>query len=485
MGTVKPIPQGDSRDFSLIEFNTPQGAVNYRTVNKYQFLNDAYMGAGGFFGLTDGVNDYSYIVHSRSETPKKYIERVNRSYYYNMFEPFITAQYRPVSSEQPPTTAVLDSNGNAFEVDTPYQEWLKDVTGNGISKDKFYQNMARASYTDAVAYAIMDKMDGDLEPYVYYQCAGSVCEDLIRVDRKGNLTQIAFLVVDGVNKKGDTVYRRTTWTNEDVTEETSTDKEKWKVESRKPLQVDSMPVYPMFSGQRVDMSDYLPTPKESYKVAAVLVSLYNAMAEYGWHITQQALARMVTDADIESVGDGYSVVVKLDSVSGAGTPSLSYVNADTGIAPNHKEHIEKITNDLINIMAEAGVVVSRMETSQAESGRAKSFTYRGQNTKLNNTVGMYRDMDEWLQKFYKQYNDPNGQWTAVTTYKTDYSIQDPVTIADLSTVVDIVKENGLLDSFKATIKNVMRSIVGSDSEYKLVEAEIDELVSFDGVISEE
>ena len=340
----------DNKDqgFDIKEMPQHSGAIDYHKQNTYTFLFDAFYGCGGFFG---DVNRGSYVVQSRSEPPAKYAERVQRGHYPNMFEPFIVAQYRPVSSEQPPTTTILDSNEKPLKVDISYNDFLKDVNGAGLNKDKFYQNMARSSYSDAVSYMIMDKMGGDVEPFVYQQNAGTVEEKSIETDRKGNLTKIAFIVVDGYDDDDKPIYRRTTWTNETVKEETSKDKEKWTLEREQELQVDKMPVYPMFSEQRADTKNYLPFPAGSFKIASVNTALYNAVVEYTWHIVQQALSRLYTTADIESIPDAYSSALKLDNNLEGGTPIIGYVSADTGIAGNHEKYIVNVTNTLINLMA--------------------------------------------------------------------------------------------------------------------------------------
>jgi len=177
---------------------------------------------------------------------------------------------------------------------------------------------------------------------------------------------------------------------------------------------------------------------------------------------------------VDGVSDGYSEAIKLSGLNNP-NPSISYINADTGIAPNHKDLETDITNDIINLMAEAGVVVTRLETSSKESGRAKAFTFRGMNTKLNNTVNMCDRIDEWLQNTYKKYQDPMGNWTAVTTYKRDYSIQDPTTIADLREVVYVFKELGLVDNVKYTLKAIVKQFITNTKEYEISEEEIDNM----------
>jgi len=287
----------DNRDFSVIEYNTPGGAIDYHKENIYTFLDECFSGSGGFFG----DSRKSYIIHSRSETKKKWAERVQRAYFKNLMNPFIVAQYQPVFTEQPPSTLVLDSRGDPYEIDTQYSEWIKNVDGAGINKNQFNANACQSSYLKGVCFAVMDKSDDMDEPIVYIQGAETVDKELLVVDRYGRLQQIAFVVVDSINSDGDTVYRRTIWTNDSVTVQYTTDgagkDRKWVTDSEQPLQIDSMPIHPVFSDQRTNPHDYLPYPSSSYKIASINTSLYNVTSERIWHIVQQALARLVTDAD--------------------------------------------------------------------------------------------------------------------------------------------------------------------------------------------
>lgn len=456
------------------EYQRPEGAIDYHKICKYRFLYDARYGVGGFYGC---LEQGTYIIPSRSEPRPKFEERVERGFFPNMFSPFVTSQYLPVSTEQAPTTTIFGASGKPLETTIPYDRFLSNVNGAGLTKDQFYRICADASYTSAVSYLVMDKLEGDEDPYCYMQSASTVQEDMIITDRKGNLEQIAFVVEDGKDKDNKTIYRRTTWTNDNVRVETSKDKKKWDQESFQELQVDSMPVHAMFSEQRLDTRDYLPFPATSWKIASLNTVLYNSSTEYNFHINQQAIARMWTSADLESIGDGNSFAIKLDNEIAGTTPNIGFINADTGIAKNHLEYSMHLTDHLINFMAEAGVIVSRMDKNDDASGRSKAFTYRAQNTKLNNTVQMYVGGDQWMQKFYKQYNDVGGEWDAVTTYKTDYSIQDPVTVTDIVDIVDVVTQFQLLEPVQGSLKSLARKIAKNDTEYKKMESAIDDMVA--------
>jgi len=189
---------------------------DYHTENHYTLINNAYLGTGGFFG---NPLDISYIIPSRKES--LWQERVRRAMYVNMVEPFATAQYKPVFTEQPPVTTVLDSNDKTIEVSN-FGEWIEDVDGSGLTKNQFYENVCLASYLDGVAYVVEDKGVDMTQPVVYLQKASTVDRSMLVVDRYGRLKQIAFIVVDHYDSKDNVnILRRTTWTDTTVTVETA------------------------------------------------------------------------------------------------------------------------------------------------------------------------------------------------------------------------------------------------------------------------
>jgi len=225
--------------------------------------------------------------------------------------------------------------------------------------------------------------------------------------------------------------------------------------------------------KRLSGRDYLPFPAKMYAITTMTAVKYNVSSERIWHIVRQALAYMWTNGDLEQISDGNTAAIQLNSVNGDSSPTIGYINADTGIAKNHKELEEDITLSIIDMMAEAGVVVTRAESTVPESGVARGYRYRGQNSKLNNTVNMCRVLDIWMESTYKQYNDPSGTWTTQTVYKTDYAIKEALTVEALIEVLDSVRGAKLVESAKAIISELLAKAVSDPDVFKGLKTEVE------------
>ncbi len=459
-------------DTKLMGFDTPEGAVDYHTENVYKFLSDAYTGRGGFSG---NVEENTYMVHSRSESSKNFNERVQTSYYKNFLEPFTTAQYKPVYVEQPPVINALGTDGEPLKT-SPFVDWSEDVTGAGISLNDFFETSTAVSYLNNVSFLVMDKSEEHLEPIMYMQDAQSVDKTKLEVDRFGVLKQIAFITVYKTSELGTKTYLRTTWTDSDVTLEYSEDEndpKEWNKKEVKPLKIKKMPVYAMFSVNRIDPLNYLPFPTSSMKVATINAVLFNTMSERLWHTRRQGLATMWTDADLERVSDGYSEVVKLDTERGDSGASIGFVNADTGIAKNHQDLERDVIKDITTVMAQEGVIVVNDEVP--ESGVARAYRYKGLQTKMNNTVKMYRRALKWTANMYKQYQDPSGTWTANVELKTDYEVKEALSVDDTTTAINTFNAFGTLEGVKAGLESLAHRLVKDDGAYKVIQDNIDTL----------
>ena len=439
---------------------------DFRSENLYQFLNDAYTGLGGFSGKTfsnHGERVYSYIHAKRTEN--SYLSRVKRSVYRNMHRPFIDAQYKPVFVDDPNTSVYVGGSKEPFE-NHPYELWCDNVDGAGLTKNQFMGNSEKASYTDAVTYLVMDKREGETEPYVYIQRAQSVDEDMLIVDRYGRLEQIAFVVHEAKDK-----YRRTTWTNKNVTIEYSKDKKEWKVESVTPLAVSKMPVYPMFSVDREDPRDYLPFPAESYAVAVYCVGIYNQSCQRIWHSVMQSVGMLfMVDVQVDQINEAYTNAVEASS-HGDKTPLMQYVSADTGIAANLKEDELDMVAGLVDLMAESGVVLTQSQFDVPESGAARLYRFRGQNAKLKQSRRMAVNADKWLQEMYKEYQG-DGEWVAVTDYPSEFTIKDPVGLAELRELFYMFKDSGYTENVKAVLREVVKQVIGDPATRGMLFEEI-------------
>lgn len=445
---------------------------HYMSVPLYQFLDDAYTGLGGFSGQTESYNGevvYSYIHPKKTEN--SYLSRVKRSIYRNMYRPFIDAQYKPVFSDDPATVVTV---GESVFENHPYQLWTDNVDGAGLSKNQFLSNAMKSGYKDGVSFLVMDKAEGDAEPYVYLQRAANVDKPMLKTNKRGQLEQIAFVVMDE-DEKGEPLYTRTIWTNDSVTIQESKDRDKgeWKTISQSPLSVSKMPVYPLFTVDREDPTDYLPHPAESFNVARGSVGVYNQSCQRIWHSVMQSVALLVfIDFSIDQINEGYTNAAEGTSAPDK-TPSAQFLSADAAIAANLKEDELDMIAGLIDLMAESGVVLTQSQYDVPESGAARLYRFRGQQTKLKYSRKIAVMADNWMQEMHKEYQG-GGEWTATTLYPTDFSIQEPVSLADLRELFYLYKDSGYFENMKAVLVEIAKQVVGDNETVKELMQEIEQ-----------
>jgi len=85
---------------------------------------------------------------------------------------------------------------------------------------------------------------------------------------------------------------------------------------------------------------------------------------------------------------------------------------------------------------------------------------------------MCRVLDIWMERTYKQYNDPSGTWTTQTVYKTDYAIKEALTVEALIEILDSVKGAKLVESAKAIISELLAKAVSDPDVFKELKTEV-------------
>jgi len=450
-------------------FGNPQdhdNTCNYNTVCKYRLLNDAYTGEGLFSSRDDCK---TAIIYSRGEL--LFQERLMRSFYNNLVAPFNDAKWRPVYDEQPPVTMVKvgETVYPSEEGESHYfLDWTENVDQAGTSYNQLKQNVLHGSWLLGVNYLVMDKSEGLNFPVCYVQTADTVDPFSIEVDRFGKIIQIGFYEVHTDIMGNPQYMTRFLWRGLEVVEQktasTKLEDADWEDVRVSSVGIDEMPVLPVFSVPRMYKNDYLPTPVKVYGLAKASAHLFNVSSDYGWHMNRQAHSHMYTTADLESVRDGNTSVIKLENLGDGSTPVIGHVSADTGIATSHEKYEDKTIQKLIDLMAEDGVIITRGDMNVPESGVARSYRYRAVNTTLAKSVEMSRYVDKWVERIFQKYQGVEGNFEVVVRYKTDYNISEPLSVTDLMDILDAFTKAGVLQGAKETYKNLAEKMMGKNTD---------------------
>ncbi len=132
---------------------------DFRAVNIYTFLDDAYTGRRGFSGRTergDSGNEEVYSYIQKNPTENFYPARIKGVVNINHFRKFINAPIKAVFSHGV-TTSVQTAGGSVMEKHQ-YIEFIENITGGGVNKNEFMKRQVLTSaLKDSVVFVVMDK----------------------------------------------------------------------------------------------------------------------------------------------------------------------------------------------------------------------------------------------------------------------------------------------------------------------------------------
>jgi len=429
---------------------------DYREICVYRFLKDLYYGEGGVSGRTGNSENssnirvdllgfttleraYSYLNYNPTEN--FYHTRIRQSVFINYYRRYVDKKFEAVFKIPPKTTVGV---GNIEDMpDHPYHDFIKNINGAGMNKNQFYQNVLAAVYRDQVAFLIMDVGEEGL-PYEYMQEADTVSD--YDTDRFGNLTMIEF-----VNKIKEKKYEKLRWTDTTLEIFVSDNCKDWKLESTETL-FGGMPILGVFASPRTDPRNWLPTPK-SKAIAELNLSIYEAWSRLDWLVEKQGHDLFYTTGDIDGVRNGLTNILKIDGMDGNATAGI--LSPDANKIMSTIAVIDKKTAELFELLSDGGVLVSR-NNNAPESGVAKMYTFTPVNDASLHSTMICKGMDEWNEKQYKVYN--GGDFTATTHYRTSFHPTVKASLLEMSDLLRIFEDRGLVENSKDLLKKIVRTI---------------------------
>jgi len=351
--------------------------IDFHTVNIYKFLLECQYGIGGFSGAVDN-GAKSYIVPNKTEPD--FPTRVKRAVFINYYNKYLRAKYKEVFSLQTIKTSVLI--GTETQEEHNYLKFCANITGGGDTKEQLNKIMLNASYRDAVAFIIGDMAEGDDLPFCYIKLAGEVYCDadgnpMYTTDRKGNLESIVFVEPATSTENGTRLWRRYwgidwryreysddngySWTRTEEVENTL-------MFEGKPF----LPVKAMFSQDRDDNKNYLPTP-ESYSIAKLGLGIYDRGSVMDYVIDKQGHSIYVINGKITAMPNGlYNALVYEDGENKLNPPGI--LSPDYHLPDVHAKRIKELVTEMLDMMDDGGVTAASKNISQ-ESGFSKAFSF--------------------------------------------------------------------------------------------------------------
>jgi hypothetical protein len=437
--------------------------------------------SGGFSGMTeDNSNNLtwttntnkevkSYIIPNRTEN--FYMTRVKRSVYINYFAKYIKAKYKEVFAQKEVDTYVENAAGSV-EDNHPYSLWAADVTGGGTGKEDFTKTVLNASWRDAVSFAVIDN---DIEnggiPYVYMKNAVEVSYDqklgdLYETDAKGNLISIYFdypCEMRGEQK----IYKRRYWGIDEFYELESDNENAelsgWRIiEDTRVVNALTykgrpfLPVKAIISQERANNHDYLPKP-ESYSIAEIVLAIYDRGSVLDYLIDKQGHSILVINGRTNGVGNGRDNAIVVSEAENKLFQPF-FMSPDARLPEVHAGRIEKLTEEMLDMMDDGGVTASAKSVSQ-ESGVSKSFSFSAKATTSKESLRLAMEVCEFLETGWKVYNNQgDASWKSVTTYPTEFIPQTEISFVDIDDAAEYFRSRGLRENEIEVTKLYIRKL---------------------------
>ena len=259
-------------DFMSNELKKIYEAATYNGVliNKYELLDNSYRASGGF-------EDGTYLIPHTAETEQKYIRRKNMSYYINYVKPVVDSHVNPIFKSKP-----IRQN-----LSPTYEQFIKDVDGNGTTLTRFMKKAAIRAKLHGVEFIVVDMeqleegqivtekdiIDNRLYPYLYLISPSQV--NNWALDKFGRMIYFSYTIISNfVDDNGNikSVGETYTWTNDYCIRQIQGE-EKRKIPN--PLGI--IPIVPLYGA--INDSDTLIPQSDVYAIARTNYALYNACSE--------------------------------------------------------------------------------------------------------------------------------------------------------------------------------------------------------------
>jgi hypothetical protein len=436
-------------------------AIDILTQNPYVFMSHAYYGGGGF-------RDGTYLVpHTREMF---YAKRRQISYYKNFTKPVLRAMVDPVFNE--PVTREVSGDNELW------QGFMEDVDLNKTILQKFTEETVNKARLHGVTFIVMDNFSDKEQPqsmeeakkkraypYMYIRTADTVKD--YEIDRYGRLISITFREMDvktpkenGQGYEVEEQYRR--WTSTSV--ETLTYKSDGSVQviSTTALTIGMLPVIPVYSVTRPDLSVLLVDPP-LFDLARLNATIFNLDTEIRWLERQQAFSFLYLPGDNPgdlTISESNVLWVPKDSpfAPGFASPPMDIHNGLIAAMADLVEHFYRL--------AEQSGVVGVMRQL---SGVSKEWDFRALESILKMSSTMAVSIEKNITTLWNAYTNQSVE--VDSDYPWDFG---PVSAAEELKTYESVKDVKS-DQFKMEIEKKQARLLLSDIETEDFDAVLEDI----------
>jgi len=464
--------------------------------NIHVLLHNMYYGIGGFAGdiptndldgqeqATNSIDAYSYIHAKKGE--RYYRTRVKDSPLYNFFARIVDSQIVPIFSANRLTT--VTKRGESTIDDPQMVQFMKNCTGTGTQYISMQEFLLRELIVHDVAfYAVIKRKNRDIPVITAYQSIDHITSTS---DENGELNRIVFStgleLIDKKEFQTAIVYEMQNgycWIMHMIArndKNKSLIELKWEEDTRyKPFntEIDRMVVRAQLP-EATATGEWLPVLPKMRRFSNICMDIWQFDSKVSYLATLCNLPLLNTYGDVSGVNIGQGNA--MNSVEGATgyAPLPAYVSPDSSLLSADIEYLKYKIDSLRDIAKENGV--DSVQSNSAQSGDSKRFDFQATEQKLQNSIALLEDMDQWVFMMFDIYlNRGEGVNSYVRAYPESFYPEEVATLADMETVFLTAKEAGASKSALMVLKSMVLSVLGkgaTDADVEIISEEIDGIV---------
>lgn len=391
------------------------GGNDYRnplTEDMYLYMEEAYLGSGGF-------KDGKYLVPNPVETKNDYIERKNTAYYRNFVKKVLRALINPVFTNTPKRKLYLNNDViehdklNAFLQSANLTgDSIKDVVKNIVEMGIVYgmniygvENFSQ----EVMSNSERENIENRHFPYVFNIKPYSI--DEVALDDGGNIVGVGYFIGKRkISDKETDVFR---WYEYGLTYEYYK-KDDGIIERFNDTEIElpTMPVDFCYWTKRSDKDTWQVHP-DFYDIVRVNTAVYNVDSLRMRNVRKQGFSILA----VHEMRGGLKVAPGMYiNMSSEAKSEPRYISPDSSINKELREEVNDLIQSLVTLAEQKGVV----GVQSSQSGVAKEWDFRALSSTLDKVADFAEEIEKKIVDLFFAWNGEKGKYTYNVQYNRDY-----------------------------------------------------------------
>ena len=385
-------------------------SINVLEVDKYQFIEEAFKGTGGF-------KSGKYLVPHHREM--FYDKRMQLAHYANYTGPVITAMYKAVFSEQ----IQRDYGSNAV-----YDLFVDDCTHYGIDLTNFVKLLVKYIRMHGMVLLIVDNknqegvelktevVDKKTYPYCYMKKAYELNADGTNFDDNGRMIDVMYFDHQVIEKDAVIKYYRQ-WTatesilyrEKEYSSEAKTFQDKYELVESQPHDFGELPCY-IFYEEPLDNPKTLFADTPRFQLAKINYTIFNQDSEGREVERNQGFGILTVPEDgsqeeqDKTIGTNNYLAYPHDSQR-----SPEMINVEPALIKELADKRQRNMEALISIAEQSGVQGIN-KSKDAKSGLAYAFEFFAYESTLKESSRLATEVEKKIREFFNKWTSENVEY---------------------------------------------------------------------------